>query len=167
MKKLKLPPGVREQFDLLLVDGAGVWWTFEKRFTATFVASWSRLQAGEQAALLESWGKWTKSKKPQVWVKFVQSLPAEAGPNVWSGYEPTGGIFTFVVPPCLPMPDNLFDVFVAHELRRALRVAQGVMLQELELEDYQIQLANRQAGYDEDALQRWLTEHRPPPPATT
>ena len=96
-----------------------------------------------------------------------QSLSAEAGPNVWSDYEPTGGIFTFVVPPCLPMPENLFDVFVAHELRRALRVAQGVMLQELELEDYQIQLANRQAGYDEDALQRWLTHHRPPPPATT
>jgi hypothetical protein len=155
MKKLKLPPGVREDFDLLLVHGAARWQEFEKRFVAAFAAAWLRLQPAEKDAVLKFWGKWEKRRKPQAWVKFVDTLaPDIKDPTVWTFYEPTGGILTIVVPPCLPMPVNLFEVFVAREVRRAVRVALGVAVT-----DQDIRQANKDAGYDEDALQRWTAEN--------
>ena len=157
MKKLKLPPDIREQYDLLLVDGAARWPAFEKRFTAAFTSAWRRLVDNERTTLLESWGKWRKGKKPQVWVKFVDALPSEA----WTAYEPTGGIFTLAVPRCLPMPDELFAVFIAHEVLRAMRVAQGVALRDSLIEEQHISLANAQAGYNEEAMQQWIDMRAP------
>lgn len=163
MKKLKLPAGVREDFDLLLVGGAGQWWTFEKRFAATFATVWLRLQPGEKDALLKSWAKWLKGKKPQVWVKFVDAFPADASGQIpWTFYEPNGGIFNFAVPPCLAMPDAQLATFIAHELYRALRVAQNVASPSPELEEPQIRTAAQHAGYDEPALQQWIAGHRQP-----
>jgi hypothetical protein len=144
MKKLKLPPGVREDFDLLLVHGAARWPEFEKRFVSAFASAWLRLPPAEKKAVLEFWGKWEKRRKPQAWVKFVETLaPDVKDPKVWTFYEPNGGILTIVVPPCLPMPADLFEVFVAREVRRAVKVAQGVAATELDVEG---------------ALDRWMTE---------
>jgi len=163
MKKLKLPPGVREDFDLLLVHGAARWPEFEKRFVAAFASAWLRIQPAEKKVVLEFWGKWEKRRKPQAWVKFVETLaPDIKDPKIWSFYQPDGGIFTIVVPPCLPMTAVLFDVFVAREIRRAVRVAQGVAVDDLALENQNVRQANRDAGYDEDALERWMTEQPTP-----
>jgi len=162
MKKLKLPPGVREDFDLLLVDGASRWLEFEKRFAGAFASVWLRLTAAEKNAVLASWGKWEKRRKPQAWVKFVETLaPDIKDPTAWTFYEPNGGIFAFLVPPCLAMPVSLLEVLVARELRRAVRVAQEVALADLALEEQAVREANRAAGYDEDALQRWIAERTP------
>jgi len=159
MKKLNLPPGVREDLDLLLVDGAARWPEFEKRFVAAFASAWFRLQPAEKDSLLKFWGKWEKRRKPQAWVKFVDTLaPQVKDPKVWVFFEPNGGIFTFVVPPCLPMPTSLFEVFVAREVRRAVRVAQSMAVADLEVENQNVRQANRDAGYDEDALHRWMID---------
>ena len=159
MKKLKLPPGIREDLDLLLVAGAARWPEFEKRYVAAFASACLRLQPAEKDTLLKFWGKWEHRRKPQAWVKFLETLaPDVRDPKVWTYYEPNGGIFTLVVPPLLPMPANLFEAFVAHEVRRAVRVAQGVASSVPEVEQQNVCAANRDAGYDEDALQRWAAE---------
>ncbi len=145
MKKLKLPPGVREDFDLLLVHGAAQWPEFEKRFAAAFASAWLRLAPDEKKTVLEFWGKWEKRRKPQAWVKFVETLvPDIKDPAVWTFYEPNGGIYTIAVPPCLSMPAELFDLFVSRELRRAVRVAQGA--------------ATVETVPGEEALDRWIKE---------
>lgn len=161
MKKLKLPPGVREDLDLLLVAGAARWPEFEKRFVAAFASACQRLQPTEKDTLVQFWGKWEKRRKPQAWVKLLDTLAPEVkDPKVWTFYEPNGGIFTLVVPSLLPMPTHLFEVFVAREVRRAVRVAQGVTASVPEVEHQNICKANRDVGYDEDALQRWIAEQR-------
>jgi hypothetical protein len=143
--------------DLLLVAGAARWPEFEKRFVAAFASACQRLQGAEKETLLHFWGKWEKRRKPQAWVKFLDTLaPDVKDSKVWTFYEPNGGIFTLVVPPLLPMPLNLFDVFVAREVRRAVRVAQGVAASVAEVECQNVCRANRDDGYDEDALQRWI-----------
>jgi hypothetical protein len=94
--------------------------------------------------VLEFWGKWEKHRKPQAWVKFVETLAPEVkDPKIWTFYEPNGGIFTIAVPPCLLMPANLFEVFVAREVHRAVSVAQGVAATELKTDE---------------TLDRWMTE---------
>lgn len=159
MKKLKLPPEVREDLDLLLVDGAARWPELEKRFAAVFASGWLRLQPAEKDSLLKFWGKWEKRRKPQAWVKFVETLaPQVKDPKVWTFFEPTGGIFTLVVPPCLSMPTNLFEAFIAREIRRAVRVAQSIAVADFEVENQNVCQANRDTGYEEDALQRWIAE---------
>lgn len=159
MKKLKLPPGVREDFDLLLVDGAARWPQFEKRFAAALAAAWRRLADEEKQAVLRSWGQWAKHRKPQAWVKFVETLAPEiTDPKVWSFYQPDGGILTVAVPRCFAMPDTLLEAFLGRDLRRAARLAQGVALADPVQENAQICEANRRAGYDEESLQRWITE---------
>jgi len=109
--------------------------------------------------VLKFWGKWERRRKPQAWVKFMETLaPEVTDPKVWSFYEPNGGIFSIVVPSCLFMPDAIFEAFVAREVRRAVRVAQGVAAADPALESQQIRQANQAVGYDDDSLQRWITE---------
>ncbi|MCX7886394.1 MAG: hypothetical protein N3B01_03925 [Verrucomicrobiae bacterium] len=160
MKKLKLPPGVREDFELLLAEGAARWPQFEKRFAAALANAWSRLSQAQKTILLNSWAQWEKRRKPQAWVKFVETLAPEiSDPKVWGFYQPDGGIFNIVVPPCLAMPENVLNVFVARELHRAVVVAEGTGAENPPLMDGEVSARLRQAGYDEELLLRWVAEH--------